>query len=802
MPQHADVILTNTDGSSNKVELSLWKDSTAIPQGYSSSVVPFLPARQPTDDANYQQVDPKVGMAWDSADWVNGFGLEREVDFGKSGRYGYSDGVLATFPNELVLGYKEEDVDMYVKNGRFSNNVLGWTVGSERAVFTSDGYEGNGAQVTVSVNNGELKQTFLGDPAVLRGKTFRLGAQIKRVSGTGSATIKISDSAGSTSSTPISNATFGQLQVFHTVDAAATSVSFSVVFTTLGDVFVVDDIYIIPDGGILFSSRPQEFSSDLYTTCARSILKWDTNEEVWLPVYIDSSYDVTDLEVFEDKLYVGRGNNAPYLSTSDGVTWTSIGGSGDSSYAQYFSKVRNANGDFALAKVRNNFVSLSTDPTSLVNWGSEVKVGEPNHLTTNAFAANDTLVVGKEDGLFVYDRNINQFRDISPEANLFTDADNFKVAISRANEIFTSAGNRAFFRLPIQQLTGEWSDLSYLFKSAAFVGFSGRVSAIAQDVSNIYLAVPADVAGALGAFPYTFPLTFPDTESVFLVVIRKQRNRRNLGDEGYVGHTISRLKAEDIQQLSRFETNTTSSLFSFGVYNSGQPRITRFVLPVKHEHPALTGVKATRLSGNFFTSFMDFNFPDREKAAVKISMETLNVDSNHPITVYYKRDNDNVDDSIGWTQFGSAITSDGLQTITGSLSNPVTFKRIRFKINMASNDASSIPPRIQSLVVHVVFTNADFLEWSLQFKLNDARLNARRLRQVNDTQVLSTTLANLEVLRQEPFILYTDIDGTQYRARITQKTLVPISSSRTLSLASSVERSYLLTLGLSEVKTT
>lgn len=800
MPQHSDVVLSNTDGSSNKVELTLWKDSTALPQGYSTAVIPFLPGRQPTDDANYQQVDPKIGMTWDASNWVGGFGQDREEQFGASTRYGYSDGVLATFANELTLGYKEESVDMIVQNGRFQENVSGWTDGTETAVRNTAGYEGAGAQVTVSQNTADLTQNYLGTVSVLQGTQITLGARIKRVSGTGSATVKVTDSAGATSGTAITVEAFKAVSVTHTIDAAASSLSFSITFTTLGDVFVVDDIYVEIDGGVSFPAPPQEFGSNLYIPCGRSILKWDSTNSIWLPVYIDASNDITDLDVYEDKLYAGRNTDAPYLYSSDGTTWTSIGGSGNSSYAKYFSKVRNANGDFALAKVRSNQVSLSVTPSSLTSWGAEIKVGEPNHSVTNAFSANDTLIVGKEDGLFVYDRVSNQFRDISPEANLFTDPANFKVAISRANEIFTSAGNRAFFRLPVGQLTGEWTDLSYLFKSAAFVGFSGKVSAITQDVSNIFLAVPADVRAATGSFPYEFPITFTDPDETFILALRRQRNRET-GGERYVAHTLTSIKSENVQQMGRFETPTESSLFAFGIYAVNQPRITRMVFPLKHEHPALVGSKATRLSGDFYTSFMDFNFPDRTKTAVKISMESLNVDADHPITIYYKKDNADTDDAFGWTQFGSPITSDGLQTVTASLTSPVTFKRIRFKINFASNDSTSKPPRVQSIVVHSVFTNVDFLEWQLQAKLTDARMTARRLRQVRDTQVLSSTLSNLETLRQEPFVLFTDLDGSQYRARITQKSLAPIGKNRSPMSGAAVERSYLLTLGLSEVKT-
>jgi hypothetical protein len=41
MPQHSDIVLQNTDGSSNKVELTLWKDSPSVPGGYKLDSLAF-----------------------------------------------------------------------------------------------------------------------------------------------------------------------------------------------------------------------------------------------------------------------------------------------------------------------------------------------------------------------------------------------------------------------------------------------------------------------------------------------------------------------------------------------------------------------------------------------------------------------------------------------------------------------------------------------------------------------------------------------------------------------------------------
>ena len=108
MPQNSDVVLQHTDESSNVVDLTLWKDSPSLPGGYQLSSLPFLPPRQPTDDANYQQVDPKAAMTYDLTSFHRGFGQGEDREFGKSARYGYSDGVLAMFNGEVTLGYSQE----------------------------------------------------------------------------------------------------------------------------------------------------------------------------------------------------------------------------------------------------------------------------------------------------------------------------------------------------------------------------------------------------------------------------------------------------------------------------------------------------------------------------------------------------------------------------------------------------------------------------------------------------------------------------------------------------------------------
>ena len=122
MPSNYDVKLSKTDGSSNEVLLTL--DRTAETGGYAIQHVSPAPPNQASDAANYQQQSPDLGLVLDQDTFHRGFGqslLERFDDASTANaaksRYAYSDKVLGMFKGELVMGYKEDDVGVILKNG-------------------------------------------------------------------------------------------------------------------------------------------------------------------------------------------------------------------------------------------------------------------------------------------------------------------------------------------------------------------------------------------------------------------------------------------------------------------------------------------------------------------------------------------------------------------------------------------------------------------------------------------------------------------------------------------------------------
>ena len=821
MPNY-DVKLTKTDGSSNEVQLTL--DRGTESGGYAVEHISPAPPNQATDAANYQQQSPDLGLVLDQDSFHRGFGqalLERFDDASSANaalsRYAYSEGVLGMFKGELVLGYKEDEVNVLLRNGAFENGGVSEWTGSNVTTAVETTTVRNGSyslKATVTANSGTVSQAYGGTVSVLRSKEVTFVAFVRRESGSGTITAKITDSAGTTTGTASTSAAGSDWEVVYatrTIDSGATSLTFTLTASTSGDVFYIDDISVTPTGGVDWTT-PQEFNGNVYAAAGRVIYKWDDSNEVFNAVYADSTHDITDMISFDGALYAGFGTNQVYLRSTDGTTWAAPStNSGNGRFAEFFERARNASGNYALFKNRANNVSISTDPSDTANWGSEIAVGDSDRSITSLVSANDILYVGREDGLFSYDRATQKFRDLQPEANFFPDSNNFKASTGRAGQLFASGGDQSFWQIGDGFFDGakSWTDLSYLFKAAGIRGFGGRVSAVAQDRNNLFVALADDLEGDTG-FPYTFPFQFAGSgksQAVKLIGVRTQRESPSDSPE-QVAHTMTSFNVSEITAMGKFKGTEAvrTSMFVMGnkveddlaaITNDTVLKAFRLRMPIRNENPALNSLSEHKLTGNFYTSYVNFNFPDVDKSAIKITVTGRNLDSNKKATVFYKVDDATDDDTTGWTTFGSSgeCTSSST-TLTSSIQ--LNFKRIRFKIVMSTNDTSSSPV-ITGIVFHSAWNPIEYRRWSVQAKLSDKRSLA--MRRVRNKTLRTADLNNLETLRKEPFILYTDLDGSshyvsmRYRDELIKSR---VQSTRNVQL----DQTRRLILELTEVKTT
>ena len=376
--KNADIVLSNSDGSTNQVSLTLWRDDPSRPGGWEDGHVPTTPVPQAQGDSNYSSISPEFGRVYSQSDWTEGFGMAQVEDHAKNKSYGYTDGVLSMFEHELVPGYREDEVGAIIRNGGFeTGGIHGWTNGTNTTLASSTSARSGSfaLSVTADANGGTCTHNYLGTDTVLRSIEITAVAYVKRSSGSGTITFGVADGVGTTTSSTVSDTDWTLIEITRTIDSSATAVKFIFTLSTDEDVFLIDDVGVILTGGSEWKSRPVKFGADVYSTMGRAIMVWDEDNDSWLPVYVDSAYEITGLASFESRLYAGRGSNDNYLTSTNGTAWSDpTTNSGNNRLASFFAVVKNARGDWALMKARANQISLAVVPTDTLNWGAEIQV--------------------------------------------------------------------------------------------------------------------------------------------------------------------------------------------------------------------------------------------------------------------------------------------------------------------------------------------------------------------------------------------------------------------------------------------
>jgi hypothetical protein len=348
---------------------------------------------------------------------------------------------------------------------------------------------------------GYLGQRYKATDSVLNGQGFQFGGYAKRITGSGSLSAQVVDNGAShTAGSTVSSSEYTYFETTGTLSGSLTTIDFRLITSASGDVWVVDDMFVIITNANGEWTKVVRFKGsnsnhEFYAASGRSIFKWDETDDVFYSVYFsDSANDISDLEEFDDGgtagvLYAGRGTGDNYLRSTDGATFSDpTTPTGNAAKAELFLKVRNANGDSALMKTRTNKAAFTTNPSNTANWGTEIKVGDVDHSVTSLFSVNDAGYVGKEDGLWVYNPVDNLFEDIEPDANFFPHPNNYKRAIGRAGSIWSQGGDHAFFKIdPIGDDNNfVWTDISKSVSFPEWAGFGGGVRSLATDRKQVW----------------------------------------------------------------------------------------------------------------------------------------------------------------------------------------------------------------------------------------------------------------------------------------------------------------------------
>ncbi len=791
-----DIVFRNTDGSSNEVGVNLWSASNEVPGGYDSRIIPIHPdegSTSATQQNSYDDTSPNLDLVYEQTSWHRGLGQpgvrrRGEDDF----RYATADGILTQFEGQAVSGYYEDKVDVCIRNPRFEHAfpeghaTFNWTASNlSLSTDTTNNRNGNQALgVTVSSNNGTVTQRYGGDSTVLRSKSITLRAYAKRLTGSGTVRANLIDSAGTTNGSTSVATSYAQIEVTRTIDSGATTIDFQFEFSNATDTWVIDDSSLqLPGNSADFNSDGVTLGEEFYIPCGRSVMKWDSGDIAFYPVYVDAAYDIESIIEFDHDsaspaLFIGFGSNQVYKYSTNGTTWAapSTTSSNNKDYASHFAVTRDANGDISLAKSVGVEVRISSGNivSSTANWGNAITVGSSDKGVTNLVSSSDILYVGKTDGLYKYDRATNKFEDLEPEAGAYDHPNNYKAAIGRGGKIFAGTGARSFFAVTDKGDLGfEFQDLSDLVRSNSWDGFSGEVEAITQDKANIWVSLNNQ---ASSGFPYAFPVDFgTETSDTRVIVLRPESKAVGAQDStNLVPSAITTVTATAVGRISRYvQAAQQDSVFIFGRFTNAdsdaeEARVVRLRIPVDNENPARAASDAIeiRKSGTLTTPWIDWFYPDIGKTLVKLTAVTKNLSSTRTIAVSYKVDDAAVGDDTGWTSLGT-LNASPTDTVSASLTSTVDFKRVRFRFAFSSSDSDE-PLELYSYTIHAVFNPVESRKWTIQTKLSDNKRSKKGRKSAYRSTLSSLDLTNLDSLRQDPFCVFEDKDGSSYRVKIRQ----------------------------------
>ena len=305
---------------------------------------------------------------------------------------------------------------------------------------------------------------------------------------------------------------------------------------------------------------------------------------------------------------------------------------------------------------------------------------------------------------------------------------------------------------------------------------------MAQDRANVFVALSDNAQSESGEFPYTFPFNFNSTNVSEYVRLLSIRNMRESGSPNILGaqqeinvgvHTVTAFRVNQIDQLSRFDDENMSSLFAFGSSTNNDmstsdndlPRVIRMRIPRDNENPRRANNIHVRLTSTFYTPWIDFNYPDTEKAEGSLTLTSRNFSSGSKyVTVSYKTDDDTDDDTTGWTVWGDdgVFDSSPSETKAAVLSTPVTFKRIRFKLAFTTNSHTDDPPTVTSMVFKAVWNETEPRKFRGSVKLTDMR--SMQLRRVPQRTLRTADMSKLDLLRKQPFIQLVTPEGESLNA--------------------------------------
>ena len=776
------IILRSTDASPTvEQELTLAPTNESRPSSWREFRAPRLPQRITQGPFIDDAQDPLVDLAWSMDDWSGGAG--KVIWEPGSNRYQRADGadlrwqgvatngVAAVYDTATGIPGEQHEADFWLENRSFEGGITGWTAGTGVTLsLESDSdnvYAGNHSMKVVtdgSRSNGDvLFSQSLANPTVYRGLgaggvIVNVAFWIKRTSGSSRIYPQIADGVGVTSGTtydPGADDTWELTpRILRTCDTSATEVTIKVLMygnETGANTYYVDlfALGIGPNSVISpLCNGFAEFKNNLYGLFGRAVGKWDESDHKWDAVYI-ANETATDIIAFGDYLFVAAGFSAVYYYSSNGTSWTrsTLGGSDDK--AQFFARGRDASGAVVLWKNETAYTVCNT-PNPLnggTAWTTPIAVGDATTDITAMYGAFDTIVVGKEDALYSFNRW---------DANN-TDGDGLFLSV--LEEFYNLAHPDNFTRGVY------W--LGWLYFRTTEHGFWRWRPGQVQDLSNLFLGAPRSSDAHLGV-PYVM---VGHPRELWVVggnegddtggILWSMQSGRDILQPPHM-HMSSDYFGTGAEAAHMWRTAAGTGHVELFIHGqSVRNGISTNPGGMRIRLPEVTGVPykealsegATTLLGKFVPPVWHGGSPGQDKAFLSLTLwvEDGTIGPASTIAVKFGVDGEDADEtSLGTFNGTSSIQTKYFHT----LANPETSavgKSIQLEFTFSRDDSDDPPPRLFGFILSSTLRPDKLRTWEVFVRVEAGTWNESTGYQSQEDK--STVLANLDSLEDQNYAI-------------------------------------------------
>ena len=617
---------------------------------------PKLPPRRTQGALTVAEQDPLVDFTWAQDNWSDG-GLRPYYREGDA-RYALAMGIDARWEGVLSLGMGQSAPLDYLIQGMGAEREgdLGkWTsvgtnavtLAQESSIVNDDNgtYSYKYTANTASGSASYVKQS-LANPTLYRGREVIVGIwmYVTTIGSDHNPTVAIYDGQGTTVGTAInsvsgySTGSWVHTSVTRTIHASASEVTIYIGDSTNADgttalVYYFDTITIQVDGaGDEICVGMATHNNITYHAQGQVVSRWDENRDCWDAVYIHASANATNIVHFSNNIYVAFGYSAAYIYGSL-TSWTVSTLASAIKYAKYFAVARNNAGNLALWKTETvNTIKSSTAPGNSGSWSGAYTIGSSERAITGLFSAFDTIMVGKEDGLWQYNRTYagtstaeNAFAPTSTEWDKGVHSKNFSTGAEWHGFFYTTASTQSIIRWA----PGQIQDITSLFVAPRIPGYGGEIKALAPSPHEMWVAADIPETAEAGVFG-DFPIAIGGASSKNIKIISLRQDSSGQ----FNVHTVDEAKFGEIDALNVYydEASDTRYLIAAGRVTGGgtekdHARSYRWSLPTRSAAPYIDAGTVVAKSGTFDTSIWHGGVPGTNKAFLKAVFWVENIGS-------------------------------------------------------------------------------------------------------------------------------------------------------------------------------